>query len=109
VVVQEEGEANDTEKPNEDELDKMETLYIYLQLPLEKGATFDGWTVMDDANTLETPVQTFSNVITIKKENEDESITRKYFAEGFGEIKREFIIKEENQEFNVTSTIEKIK
>ena len=109
VVVQEEGEAYDAYMPSEEELKQMEPLYTYLQLPLDKGEKFGGWTVTESAATLETPLQKFTDVIVIEKKEESGGLNRKYFAQGFGEIKREFIMKEGDEEFVVTSTIEKVK
>lgn len=109
VVIQEEAESYDAVHPPESELEQMESLYTYLQFPLDKGVSFDGWEVMDNKANLKTPLQSFQNVIIIEKENEDKSITRKYFAKGYGEIKREYIMKENDDEFVVTSTIKKIK
>ncbi|CAM4100820.1 hypothetical protein [Lederbergia lenta] len=109
VVVREEGESNVKFDPTDQELNELEDLYTYLQLPLDKDITFDGWTVIDNAMTVETPLQVFKSVIVIKKENIDGSTNTKYFAKGYGEIKREFLMKEEDKEpFVVTSTIEKI-
>lgn len=108
VVIQEEGESYETVTPAENELDEMEPMYTYLQLPLNKGATFNGWAVIDEKATLDTPLQEFTDVLVIEKKGEDGSTIRKYFAEGYGEIKREFIMNEGDQEFAVTSTIEKI-
>ncbi len=58
--------------------------------------------------TLETPYQTFENVFVLEETSED-FINRKYFVEGFGEVKRESIMQIEGEEdFIVTSTLEKI-
>lgn len=109
VVVREEGESGGKYNPSDEELDELEPLYTFLQLPLDKDSTFDGWTVTDNAMTLETPLQKFKDVIVIKKENADGSANYKYFAKDYGEIKREFIMKEgEDDPFIVTSIIEKI-
>lgn len=108
VVVQEEGESYTEYNPSASELEQLKPQYTYLQLPLKKGEQFDGWTVIDHNAKLDTPLQAFKNVFVIEKENEG-GINRKYFAEGYGEIKREFIMKEGDEEFIVTSTIEKIK
>ncbi|MEK3889217.1 hypothetical protein [Bacillus sp. FSL K6-3431] len=109
VVVREEGESYDDYSPSDSELKQLEPIYTYLHLPLNKGSKFDGWTVIDNKATLDTPLQEFSDVIVIEREGDDGSITRKYFAKDYGEIKREIIMKEGTEEFTVTSTIEKVK
>lgn len=108
VVIQEKGEAYEMETFTEEQLTVMTPLYTYLQLPLKVGTTFDNWTITDTNATVETPLQTFKEVIIIEGKGEGESITRRYFAKGFGEIKREFVMVDGDQEFRVTSTIEKV-
>jgi len=109
TVIQEEGEAYDTFMPSEKELEQMNPLYTYLQIPLTEGSTFDGWTVISESADIETPLRKFSNVIVVEKKNEGGSIIRKYIAEGYGEIKREYLSKEGDQDSLVTSAIANIK
>lgn len=105
VVLQRVPETYEVVTPTEDELKNMKPLYTYLQLPFEKGATFEGWTIIDTTATLETPLQTFQDVIVIEKQGEDDSIIRDYFAKGYGFIKSEFIMKDG---YTVTSTIAEV-
>ncbi|OAH55789.1 hypothetical protein AWH48_03700 [Domibacillus aminovorans] len=104
VVVREEGEQYEDYVPSDGELESLKPLYTYLQLPLEVGQSFDGWTVIDDSSPLETPLQTFDHAVVLEKIGEDGSIVRSYFAEGFGEVKREFMM----DDFIVSSMIEQI-
>ncbi|MGG3449639.1 hypothetical protein [Domibacillus aminovorans] len=104
VVVREEGEQYEDYVPSDGELESLKPLYTYLQLPLEVGQSFDGWTVTDDSSPLETPLQTFDHAVVLEKIGEDGSIARSYFAEGFGEVKREFVM----DDFIVSSMIEQI-
>lgn len=106
VVLQAVPESYEIVTPSDDELKQMEPKYTYLQLPLEKGATFEDWTVTDIAATLETPLQTFHNVIVIEKQGEEGSINRDYFAIGYGFIKSEYIYKDGYD--IISSTIEEI-
>ncbi|MBS4210215.1 hypothetical protein KHA95_19330 [Bacillus sp. FJAT-50079] len=108
VVVLEEGESYDEYTPTDSELEQLKPLYTYLKLPLEKDETFDGWKVIDNAATIDTPLQPFHDVIVLEKRSDDGSINRKYFAKDFGEIKREFKMSEGDEEMTVTSTIEKV-
>lgn len=96
------------EFPSLDELTQMTPTGIYLQKPLKVGATFDLWTVVQIDATVETPYRTFNDAIVIEKKDKH-AINRKYFVQGFGEVKREAIqISEEGEEFTVTSELESI-
>lgn len=108
VVLQSIPETYDIVTPTEAELSSMEPISTYLQLPFEIGATFDGWTIIDTTATLDTPLQTFTNVIVIEEQNEEGSINRNYFAKGYGFIKSEFIMKDGDQLYTVSSTIAEI-
>jgi hypothetical protein len=93
--------------PTLDELKAMEPIGIYLQNPLAEGATFGEWTVTQTEATVETAYKTFENAFVIERKGED-FVIRKYFVQGFGEIKQEFLMESEGNEFVVTSTIESI-
>ncbi|MCG3087977.1 hypothetical protein [Sporosarcina cyprini] len=86
----------------------MQPIGTYLQFPLEKGDTFDKWTVTATDAELDTPLQSFQDVVIIEHTYEDGAVSRVYFAEGFGEIKREYSHKTDDNEFKVTSVIESI-
>lgn len=90
------------------ELEKMAVKGVYLQKPFEKGATFEKWTIVDTDATVETPYKKFEHAIVI--EEKDEAYTnRKYFVEGFGEVKRESVMTQEGKEdFFVTSSMESV-
>ena len=104
-VIRREGEMYKEDQATAEELDKLTTLYIYLKLPLEKGAKFDDWEVVEVDGTLDTPYDTFKDVITIEKD-EDDILTRLYFAKDYGEIKREVVMEDESM--TVTSTIKNV-
>ncbi|WP_438318058.1 hypothetical protein [Sporosarcina sp. FA9] len=91
-----------------EELDKKQPIRDYLNFPLEVGTVIDVWTVVSITDELETPLQNFSNVIVLEQQFEEEAFSRSYFAVGFGEIKREYIAKENGNVFEVTSVIESI-
>ncbi|NYF24709.1 hypothetical protein [Sporosarcina sp. JAI121] len=93
--------------PTQEELDEMKATGIYLKKPIEKGAVFDTWTVIETDTTLDTPYKKFDHVFVIEMKT-DEFTNRKYFAEGIGEIKREAIMHLEDGDFPVTSTIQTI-
>ncbi|MER2090432.1 MAG: hypothetical protein ABS920_11895, partial [Sporosarcina sp.] len=93
--------------PSQEELNEMNATGIYLKKPIEKGAVFDTWTVIETDTTLDTPYKKFDHVFVIEMKT-DEFTNRKYFAEGIGEIKREAIMHLEDGDFPVTSTIQTI-
>ncbi|OKL37891.1 hypothetical protein BLL40_00205 [Domibacillus mangrovi] len=104
VVVREEGEQYENYVPSDGELESLKPLYTYLQLPLKAGQSFDGWTVTDDSSSVETPLQTFDHAVVLEKIGEDGATVRSYFVDGFGEVKREFVM----DNFIVSSMIERI-
>lgn len=94
--------------PTEKEIAEMEPIEVYLEKPFEKGATFGDWTIADMGVTVETPYKKFEDAIVIEKTDKD-FINRKYFVQGFGEIKRESIMDtKENDEFVITSLLESV-
>lgn len=94
--------------PSQSELEAMTSTSIYLKAPFQKGTTFDDWTIVDTDITLATPYQTFDHVFVIEQQ-EDSIINRKYFAEGFGEVKRESIMTTvDGGKYIVTSTLETV-
>lgn len=109
VKIFEEAEAYEADFPPFNELESMPELETYLSLPLEEGTTFGGWTIEQVDGTLETPFQTFTDVIMLSQEGEDQSVIEKYFVEGFGEVKRVFRMPGgEGEEFEVTSTLQSV-
>ena len=97
---------NDQPLPSVEEISKLTAKEIYLQTPFEVGATFNEWTIVNTDATIETPYQKFEQVIVIETKEKD-FINRKYFAENYGEVKRESIMITED-DFVVTSTLESV-
>ncbi len=108
VLIKEEGEFYDEFNPTNDELNALPPISTYLQLPLKEGTTFNGWKILSVNETVETPFQPFTNVILLEENNESGSINRKYIVKDYGEVKREFIMKDDDEEFSVTSTLESV-
>ncbi len=97
-----------TDFPSQSDLEAMTSTGIYLKIPFVKGTTFDNWTVVDIDVTLATPYQKFDHVFVIEQQEKD-IINRKYFAEGFGEVKRESIMTTvDGGEYKVTSTLKSV-
>ena len=68
------------------ELEQMPSKGIFLSLPLEVGATFDGWFVTHVDWQVHTPFDTFEQrTVTSKKVSKEE--IQRYFAPGFGLVK----------------------
>ena len=107
-LIQEQGEFYDEFNPTNEELQALPKLSTFLKLPLETGVSFDGWEIVSVDETVDTPFQTFDQVIVLEKTDDSGAIQRKYIVEEYGEIKREFIMNEEDNEFIVTSTLESV-
>ncbi len=109
VKIFEQAEAYDADFPALSELESMPELEIYLALPFEVGHEFNGWTITETEATLETPYENFSDVLVMEQEGSDGSVTQKYFAKGFGEVKRVFQMPGgEGEQFEVTSTLQSV-
>ncbi|MFJ7936864.1 hypothetical protein [Sporosarcina sp. NPDC096371] len=93
--------------PSLEELDAMASTGVYLKKPFKKGTSFGDWTIVETDVTLETPYKTFDRVFVIESQDTD-IVNRKYFVEGFGEVKRESIMKTEEGEHIVTSTLKAV-
>lgn len=95
--------------PSLQDIEAMEPIGIYLKKPFEVGTTFDGWEIVETDVTVETHYETFDHAFVIEEKG-DGFVNRKYFVEGFGEVKRESIMKtvDEDEEFIVTSTLESV-
>lgn len=93
--------------PSLEEIEAMKPIRIYLQQPFKEGTTFDDWRITKTDETVETPFRTFENAFIIEQRGTD-VINRKYFVQGFGEVKREAIQTTDGKEFTVTSTLESV-
>lgn len=95
--------------PSLQDIEAMEPIGIYLKKPFEVGTTFDSWEIVETDVTVETPYETFDHAFVIEEKGEG-FVNRKYFVEGFGEVKREAIMKtvDEDEDFIVTSTLESV-
>lgn len=108
TLINEQGEAYEEANPSLQELEQMEDISVYLKFPLEVGTEFDGWQITSTRATVESDLQTFENVIVMEKIDDQGNLMKKYFAEGIGEIQREFSSNTEEEPFIVTSVIEHI-
>lgn len=95
--------------PSQQEIEAMEPIGVYLKKPLEVGTTFDRWKIVETDVTVKTPYETFDHAFVIEEKGDD-FVNRKYFVEGYGEVKRESIMNMagEEEDFIVTSTLESV-
>lgn len=94
--------------PKVEELNSLPSIEPYINGPIEVGTVIGKWKITEVDKTLVTPYQTFEHVFVLEETSED-FINRKYFALGFGEVKKESIMHIDGEEdFIVTSTLEKI-
>ena len=107
-LIQEQGEFYDEFNPTDEELQALPKLSTFLKLPIEPGENIDDWEVISVNETIDTPFQVFEQVILLEKSDDTGAIQRRYIVEKYGEIKREFIMNEEDIEFIVTSTLESV-
>jgi len=100
---------NEESKPSLEEIHSMDPQDVYLQRPIEVGATFSHWTITETDAIIETAYQQFEQVIIIEMKDNDFT-NRMYFAENYVEIKRESVMEtEDDNDFVVTSTLETVK
>lgn len=104
-----EGIPNEVVYPELSQLENAQVIDTFLAGPIEVGTTFGKWKIIEIGTTLETPYKTFENVFVIE-ETGDGYVNRKYFVEGYGDVKTESIMNtDQDEEFIVTSTLESIK
>lgn len=109
-LVKQEGEFYDEYTASFEELEALEVISTYLEFPIEEGQEIGDATVVETGASLETPYQNFDNVFMLETiEEEDGSVYRNYFVEGYGEVKREFRGSvDDPDEMAVTSTLASI-
>lgn len=107
-LVLEQPEFYEEYNPALEELLELEPIARYFELPIEVGDLVAGTEVARTDAVAETPYENFENSIMTEKLVEDGATIRNYYIEGFGEVKREFILGEGGEEIRVTSSLETI-
>ncbi|ANU13844.1 putative lipoprotein [Planococcus halocryophilus Or1] len=108
-LVKEQAEFYEDFAASSEELEALQPIRTYLTLPLEVGTVIGDWVVTQSNGVAATPFESFENVIVLENEETENTINKTYFAEGYGEVKREFRMLEEGQdEFIVTSVLESV-
>lgn len=94
--------------PDAEELNKLEQKDTYLKTPLAVGEKFGDWVVVETEGTVETPYDSFDNVLIIESVNDDFT-NRRYLVPEYGEVVRESIMETEDEEdFIVISSLKTI-
>lgn len=108
-LVKEEPEFYEKYSATAEELQQLEPISTYLEFPLEEGNEIGDRTVIETGTTVETPYETFEDAYVLESVSEDGAVNTTYIVEGYGEVKREFYMQEEDQDsFMVTSSLESI-
>lgn len=108
-IVKQQAEFYEEFTASSEELKTLQPIRTYLTFPLDVGMVISDWTVTEKNANVETPFENFENVIVLENEEAKNTLNKTYFAEGYGEVKREFRMQEEGQvEFVVTSVLESI-
>ncbi|WP_422122366.1 hypothetical protein DHX103_11195 [Planococcus sp. X10-3] len=108
-LVKEEGEFYEDYNTTFEELEELAVISTYLEFPLEEGNTMGDRTVVQSGAIVETPYETFEDAIVLESKGSEDTTNIWYFVEGYGEVKREFVMQEEGEEeFRVTSSLESI-
>ena len=101
---------NEQDKLTVQDLQLIKPVSSLLQTPLRENFQFDNWRILNTNETVETPYDTFQNVIVLYSENDNTSET-KYFARGYGIIKTIYTLMPldgEGEEFIVQSELTNI-
>lgn len=107
-LVKQEGEFYDEFDASFEELEALEVISTYLEFPIEQGQSIGEATVVETGVSLATPYRNFDDVFVLEQEEEG-SINRNYFVEGFGEVKREFRANADDPDDSaITSTLASI-
>ncbi len=109
VLVKREAEFYGKYKPTLKELRALKPISVYLKFPMKKGDKIDGRKIVSTNATVETPYKKFKKAIVFESKSKDGAINRTYFVRGYGEVKREFILKQGKDVFKVTSSLKSIK
>ncbi|MFP8782049.1 hypothetical protein [Planococcus plakortidis] len=109
-LVKQEGEFYDEYEASFEELEALDVISTYLEFPIEEGQEIGDATVIETGTSLETSYENFDDVFVLESvSEEDGSINRNYFVEGYGEVKREFRANADDpDEMAITSTLASI-
>lgn len=107
-LVLEQPEFYEEYNPSLEELNALQPIARYFELPIDVEDQVNGKEVVLLDSLAVTPFKKFDHAIMTEKIEEDGAIVRTYFVEGYGEVKREFVMGEGADEFRVTSSLEKI-
>lgn len=95
--------------PTSKQLRALKPISVYMKFPIKKGDIIDGRKIVSTNATVTTPYKKFKKAFVFESKSKDGAINRTYFVKGFGEVKREFILKQGKDTFKVTSSLKSIK
>ncbi|MFJ7936496.1 DUF4652 domain-containing protein [Sporosarcina sp. NPDC096371] len=89
-----------------EELNELPVMEIVLKAPFEIGDQYGEWTVIETAGTVTTTYGDFSDVLIVENADEEYgSRMRRYYVRGFGEVKGEFsVLNQETGDYEVFSS-----
>jgi hypothetical protein len=80
-----------------------------LKSPLEIGTTFEGWQIVEVNGKAMLPIGEIEKIIVVeKRDEENHTVIRRYWAAGYGKVKEEFIFTEGEEEYKVISELKDI-
>lgn len=77
------------------------------ETPLALGATYNNWQVTSTTASVSTPYKDFTNVTVLEIDTPNE-VNKIYIAQGYGMIKKEFIVTIDNEQQSIISTLKEI-
>ena len=91
-----------------EELNDLPMMGILLKAPFETGDEYGDWTVIETSGQVTTTFGSFSNVLVVENAYDDGRL-RKYYVQGFGEVKWESAyLNEESGDYEVASTTDMV-
>ncbi|WP_342469368.1 hypothetical protein [Ureibacillus sp. FSL K6-3587] len=94
--------------PDMEDIKSMQPIETYFAKPIEVGTSFGNWKIIKIDEPVETPYKNFDEAIVIEESGEN-YVNRKYFVEGLGEVKTEYIMDtDQGEKYIVTSTLESV-
>ena len=103
LVYQEMIDGSERTQWSIEELNKLPMLEVLLKAPFEIGDEYGNWTVIETSGQVTTTYGSMSNVLVVENKTDDVRM-RKYFVQGFGEVKWEATyLNEESGDYEVAS------
>ncbi|KGR73514.1 DUF4652 domain-containing protein [Ureibacillus manganicus] len=106
LIYQEMIDGSSPSSMTTEQLNQLPTIEIVMTAPFKVGDTIGEFTVIDTKGEVGTMYNSFSDVLILENKDE-ESITRKYYAKGYGKVKLEFeFYNQDTREFELSHLTE---